>query len=642
MNGKTIDPGMRTVMVVLSGILPIGTAFGSEPPEGPYRPDWPSLQKHQAAPEWFRDAKYGIYMHWGVYSVPAFGSEWYPRNMHIKSRKEHEHHGKTYGDPAKFGYHDFVPRFRAEHFDPEEWAKLFADSGAKYAGLVAEHHDGFAMWDSELTPWNAKDMGPKRDITGDLAKAVRNHGMRFVATFHHARNNQHMINKDGKLVWTGHYPRVEGWPTVSEDPKLRMLYGNLPRNRFLELWKGKLFEVIDRYRPDLIWFDSWLDEIPETYHTAFLAHYLNRAHEWDKQVVVTCKQRDLPFAVAVEDFEKGRAGDITDHPFLTDDTISYGSWCYTKDLRIKPLSEVLHTFIDIVSKNGQLLLNLSPKADGTIPDDQRKILMGLGKWLRRNGEAIYGTRPFVTFGEGPTKMRKAGHFVGRVRYRAEDIRFTRKGDRLFAVSLGAPKGQLKIRTLGRAKMPALQIHDVALLGSNNKLKWSRDDACLRIEIPEGEPGAVACAFGIRVSGTAAACTGIKQQGRHRLVAEIRCLRFSEDESNDKCALFVDGKAVAQANLPPAGKEACVVRLEGRTTGTGLHDVRVRIGDSLLAERTYSNGAEAGPSGRFPPHHKTARLVRSGESNLTAIRVYDHQGRGGLHRDKLGPVEPARR
>ena len=224
--------------------------------EGPYTPDWQSLQAHTQAPEWFRDAKFGVYFHWGVYCVPAFGSEWYPRNMHIKKSAECRHHIETYGDPSTFGYHDFVPLFKAENFDADAWADLFVKAGAQFAGPVAEHHDGFSMWDSALTPWNAADKGPKRDIAGELAKAVRSRGMRFVTSFHHARNNQHLLNKNGELVWEGHYPRVDGWPTVSEDPELRMLYGNLPRLEFCDLWLGKLQEVIDQYQPDLIWFDS--------------------------------------------------------------------------------------------------------------------------------------------------------------------------------------------------------------------------------------------------------------------------------------------------------------------------------------------------------------------------------------------------
>ncbi len=480
---------------VVAGLCPAAAA-APDSADGPYAPDWTSLRHHDAAPDWFRDAKYGIYMHWGVYAVPAFGSEWYPRNMHIKENPEYRHHVDTYGDPSEFGYHDFVPMFTAEQFDPDEWAALFARSGAQYAGLVAEHHDGFALWDSALTPWNAADRGPKRDITGELAKAVRAHGMRFVATFHHARNNQHLENHNGVLEWDGHYPRVEGWPTVSEDPELRMLYGNLPRNAFLDLWLGKLKEVIDAYQPDLIWFDSWLDEIPETYQTAFLAHYLNRAAEWNKSVVVTCKQRDLPLDVAVEDFEKGRAADITEQPFLTDDTISFGSWCHTENLRIKPLEQVVHDFIDIVSKNGQLLLNISPTAKGVIPEDQRGVLLGLGRWLERNGEAIYGTRPFFRYGEGPTEMRKAGHFVGTVHYTPEDIRFTRKGDTVYAIALGAPGGQVVMDSLAAAELPDAEVAAVRVLGWDGAVTWEHRKRALCVEVPEGAADPVATAFAI--------------------------------------------------------------------------------------------------------------------------------------------------
>ena len=193
------------VVIAIIGILTdIPLAFASSPnrnaPEGPYKTNWESLKQHNPAPEWFRDGKLGIYFHWGVYCVPAFGSEWYPRHMHIKKHPDHKHHVETYGDPSEFGYHEFVPMFKAEHFDPDAWADLFMKAGAQFAGPVAEHHDGFAMWDSEFTPWNAMNMGPKRDITGELAKAIRARGMKFVATFHHARNNQHQLEmSDGGL-----------------------------------------------------------------------------------------------------------------------------------------------------------------------------------------------------------------------------------------------------------------------------------------------------------------------------------------------------------------------------------------------------------------------------------------------------------
>jgi len=441
-----------------------------------YTADWGSLKKHNEAPDWFRDAKFGIYFHWGVYSVPAFGTEWYPRNMHVKKRREYKHHLEQYGDPSKFGYHDFIPMFRAEKFDADEWADLFVRAGARFAGPVAEHHDGFSMWASKLTPFNAKDMGPKRDILGELAKAIRSRGMKLITTFHHAHNQ-------------GYYPLVEGWPTT--DPPYRKLYGNMPREQFLETWKGKLLEVIDHYQPDIMWFDSWLDEIPDSHKTAYLAYYFNRAHEWKRDVVVVYKQQDLPREVGVEDYEKGRTDRLTDYTWLTDDTISRGSWCHTKDLKIKSTREVLHVLIDIVSKNGQLLLNISPKADGTIPENQKQVLVGIGDWLKEYGEAIYGTRPLVVFGEGPTRLKKGGHFVKmKEGYKPADIRYTTKGNTIYAIQLGwpGPRHETVLRSFSK-QAPAgdVKVNKVSLLGSAEKIIWAMRDDGLAVTTPSTTP-----------------------------------------------------------------------------------------------------------------------------------------------------------
>ena len=412
----------------------------------PYQQNWESLSRHNEAPEWFRDAKFGIYFHWGVYSVPAFGSEWYPRNMYMKGSSVNKHHIEKWGDPSAFGYEKFVPMFRAEKFDADEWADLFVKAGARFAGPVAEHHDGFAMWDSDVTPWNAADMGPKRDITGELARAIRARGMKFVTSFHHARNS---LWNNGQR-WTGHYDgALNNYASVLTDDKVAQLFGYMPREQFQAAWYGKLAEVIDQYQPDLIWFDSWLDQIDEPYQQKFLAHYFNSAAKWGKEVVVTTKALDMPRDVAVEDFEKGRADDLTSYAWLTDDTISWGSWSYTENLEIKSSATVIHTLIDIVSKNGQLLLNISPKADGTIPENQREVLRDLGRWLDTNGVAIYSTRPWLVYGEGPTQMAKGGHFVGRVDYTAQDIRYTQSkdGKTLYAIMLGMPSGDVTLKSV---------------------------------------------------------------------------------------------------------------------------------------------------------------------------------------------------
>lgn len=481
--------------------------------EAQYLPTWSSLARVQEAPEWFRDAKFGIYFHWGVYSVPAFGGEWYPRWMYVDERvsaKEgahptYLHHVEKYGHPHEFGYHDFIPMFRAEHFDAEEWANLFKKAGAQFAGPVAEHHDGFAMWDSDVTPWNVAAMGPKRDITGELETAVRDRGMKFLVTFHHARNLQRYTENHQEELTSAksrrakyresHFPYLEGMDPRSTDPELRLLYGNVPADEWHEkIWLGKLKEVIDRYHPDLIWFDGWLDSIPEEYRQQFAAYYYNRAAEWGKDVVVTRKEQDLPLSCSLEDFEKGRTTVVTENCWLSDDTISRGSWCYTEDLKIKPTKTVLHSLIDIVCKNGCLLLNISPKADGTIPDDQRVVLLELGEWLEINGEAIYNTRPWKVFGEGPTRLERGGHFIREPDYTPQDIRYTRAKDdsAIYAILMGKPKPGEKINF--ESMKGQFKIDEVELLGSDAQVEWTRPNHFLEITMPDDAPSELAVVF----------------------------------------------------------------------------------------------------------------------------------------------------
>ncbi len=467
-----------------------------------YEPTWESLKKHNPAPDWFRDDKVGIYFHWGVYCVPAFGSEWYPRNMYIKGSPEYKHHIETYGDQTRFGYPDFVPLFKAEKFDADGWAELFVKAGARFAGPVGEHHDGFAMWDSEWTPWNAKDMGPRRDIAGELERAIRKRGLKFIMSFHTARNSLWLKNGN----WTGHYEYVKkDFPALLEDPQRAILYGYMPREQFLKMWKGKLCEVIDKYQPDIMWFDAWLDEIPEQYQKEYLAYYFNQGAAWGKEVVVTTKQ-DIRREVAVDDYEKGRTDRLTDFVWLTDDTISKGSWCYTQDLQIKSTREVLHVLIDIVSKNGQLLLNISPKADGTIPENQRQVLLGMGAWLARFGEAIYGTRPWLTYGEGPTQMEKGGHFVKmKGEYGPRDIRYTRKGSTIYAITLGWPGANTEVvlTSLAPGRLRGdLQVTGVSLLGSNQDVKYERRETGLVLTTPAEKPDDIAVVFKIETTGDA--------------------------------------------------------------------------------------------------------------------------------------------
>ncbi len=473
----------------------------SSTPDGPYEANWASLEKHNPAPDWFRDAKFGIYFHWGVYSVPAFGNEWYPHRMHKPGDRCNKYHIKNYGDPTEVGYESFVKDFKAENFDADRWCALFKKAGARFVGPVSEHHDGYSMWDSEMTPWNSMDTGPHRDITGEMAMAARKYDMKFVTTFHHARNSL-WKKEDGE--WTGHYMHAKkNYPEAFDDPQRAIMYGLMPRDKFLEMWLGKLKEVIDNYHPDLIWFDSWLHEIPEQEMTEFVAHYLNDARKQDKEVVITYKQKDMPQSVGVLDIEKGGLKDVTEFCWLSDDTISLGSWCYTNKLRIKPTKVVLHSLIDIVSKNGQLILNVSPKADGTIPENQQKVLIELGQWLERYGECIYGTRPFKTYGHGPTKAGK-GHFGGQatnIAYTSQDVRYTTKGNVVYALILGPPPKDSQTRLTATAGVATQDnIKSISMLGSDAKISFEVTPEGIVVNNPAESPDLMTNVYKIEMTG----------------------------------------------------------------------------------------------------------------------------------------------
>ncbi len=451
-------------LTAATGLLRAGTVWATEGPSS-YTPAWPSVDQHPPAPEWFQDAKFGIYFHWGVFSVPAFANEWYPRNMYAGGSNENRHHITTYGDPSAWPYHNFIngardkagnwvqfaPKLKSAggDFDPGEWAQLFADAGAKFAGPVAEHHDGYSMWNSGVNEWNSVRTGPKLDLVRLHADAIRAKGMKFVVSLHHAYN------------FTGFYDRVP----AQSDPSLRKLYGQLGRPAENQLWFDKLKEVIDGYQPDIVWQDFNLPQVDESQRLNFLAHYFNRAVAWNKDVVSTYKD-GLNNRGSVFDFERGGPADIQ-HPFwLTDDSISSSSWCYTVGIGYYPLNAMLHSLIDRVSKNGNMLLNIAPMAGGTIPNGQRTILLGMGDYLKRFGESVYATRAWTAYGEGPTQMG-GGSFVQPRAGTNRDIRFTRSKDNtvLYATVMGWPGGTLSITTLNSSRINLSTLASVRLLGS---------------------------------------------------------------------------------------------------------------------------------------------------------------------------------
>jgi len=440
---------LRLILLVLVGSFLFGCQQErlSQRQVKKYEPTWESLREYKEVPQWLRDGKFGIYTHWGPYAVHAYGQNttWYSFALYMEEDGEaRQHFEKTFGKlTPEFGYKDLIPKFTAEKFDADEWAELFRKSGAKFAGPVAEHHDGFAMWDTRYSEWNAAKMGPKRDVVGELEKAVKKRDMKFVTAFHHAANWFFFPVMD-KRYDTG-------------DPRYSGLYGQphergaMRNQEFLDEWYGKIIEVIDNYSPDFIWFDFALDSIPEGYVKDFLAYYYNYAEANGKEVVVTYKGNDLVPGSGVRDLELGQEPKITYHEWITDSTVDdRGAWGYANDLTFKTPDRLIDNLVDRVSKNGYLLLNVGPKPDGTIPDGARDLLLEMGAWLDVNGEAIYGTSPWFIAGEGPTNLGAAteiGFNEADTVYTNKDIRFTVKGDVLYATFLAWPGEEAVITTL---------------------------------------------------------------------------------------------------------------------------------------------------------------------------------------------------
>ncbi|MGW5714955.1 alpha-L-fucosidase [Amycolatopsis sp. NPDC003865] len=484
--------GLITVSGAATAGLLRGAIASATAGPGSYTPTWSSVDQHPPAAEWFQDAKFGIYFHWGVFSVPAFGNEWYPRNMYVSGSSENNHHKAVYGDPSAWPYHNFVngardkagnwvqfaPKLKSAggNFDPAEWAQLFADAGAKFAGPVAEHHDGFSMWNSAVNEWNSVAKGPRLDLVRLHADAIRARGLKFMVSLHHAYH------------FTGYYDHVP----AQSDASLRKLYGQLGSAAENQLWYDKLAEVIDGYQPDLLWQDFNLPRVDESRRLNFLAYYYNKAVAWNKDVVATYKD-GFDNRGEVFDFERGGPGDIQNPYWLTDDSISSSSWCYTTGIGYYSMKAMLHSLIDRVSKNGTMLLNIAPMADGTIPSGQRTILLGIGDYLGRFGESIYATRAWSAYGEGPTQMG-GGSFTTPREGTNRDLRFTRSKDNtvLYATVLGWPNGTLDITTLGSGRINLGSLKSVQLLGSTagsytDLPDRTQDGSGLHVRLPSAAP-----------------------------------------------------------------------------------------------------------------------------------------------------------
>lgn len=462
---------------------------------GPYRPDWASLLKYQQ-PQWYKDAKFGIFIHWGVYAVPGAENEWYPRNMYRPGEGAYknfrEHFAK--GDDSK-GYKDLIPLFRAEKFDATAWAKLFKESGAQYVVPVAEHHDGFSMYDSGLSDWTVVKMGPKRDTLGELAKAIRAEGLHFGLSSHRVEHN--FFYDGGRSIRSD-----------VNDPKYASLYG--PAHQWLEAtqdnhalindwtyvsdawardWLARDTELVEKYKPEIVYFDWWIGQPSMRQKvTEFAAFYYNYAVAHNYVGVINFKDYALNRKAAVLDFERGQTDHIIAEHWQTDTSISNASWGYIEHDTFKSPEFLVHQLSDIVSKNGNLLLNFGPRADGTIPDEVQNTLREMGAWLKVNGDAIYGTTNWKTFGEGPTQVvGGAFHDTDTKPYTPEDFRFTAKGDDLYVIGMACPQdGKAVIHALGTSHDGAsMPVGDVKLLGSSEKVTFNQTADALEVTLPSG-------------------------------------------------------------------------------------------------------------------------------------------------------------
>jgi len=471
-----------------------------------------SLKQYQV-PEWFRDAKLGIYLHWGAYSVAEMG-EWYPRYLYVQGRPEYDYHLENYGHPSEFGYKDIIKLWKAENFDPDKLVKLFKHAGAKYFSPVAVHHDNFDLWDSKHHEWNSVKKGPKKDITGMWRKAALDNGLRWGVTTHLSRSYSWLNTANGSDT---EGPKA-GVPYDGNDPAYENLYFEKhddthprapldPPKEWRDHWAARMKDLIDNYQPDLFYFDSAIPfrgEDEGRTGMEVIAHLYNTSianHDGKMEAVMTVKERPwqglYADGVTTLDYERGKAASILEEPWQTDDSI--GPWGYRSgkwvDTHGRPLevkymdtNMVIDKFVDIISKNGSLLLNVPIRADGTLDEKTTEVLEGMGDWFAINAEAVYGSRPWYMFGEG--KVNEIDHRATRSPWTSKDIRFTTKDGYLYAFVLDWP-GKGKVVTMQNITLMNTRIDpvkSVTMLGVEGPLKWEQHPDGLMVTMPIEKPG----------------------------------------------------------------------------------------------------------------------------------------------------------
>jgi alpha-L-fucosidase len=496
---------LHLTLTALTGTFLAGQLLAAQPnlslpiAPGAFQPTMESLTNYHC-PEWFRNAKFGIWAHWGPQAVPMDG-DWYARQMYQQGHAQYQDHLEHYGHPSTNGYKDIIPLWKAEKWDPDRLMALYKRAGAKYFVSMGSHHDNFFLWNSKLHRWNAFNMGPHRDVVGTWQKAALKKGLKFGVSEHLGASftwfqDSHKSDKTGPLAgvpYDGADPKYEDLYHFPAEPGDTGWYSTNPR--WQQMWFNEIKELVDNYHPDLLYTDGGVPFGNEV-GRSMIAHLYNSdaaRHGGTARVIYTCKQKSE--GRWVEDLERGVMPGINPYPWQTDTSI--GDWFYNRNWKFRPVSWTIHMLVDIVSKNGNLLLNVVQRPDGSLDAEVEQSLDELAAWIKIHGEAIYSTRPWLVYGEGAVRT-KGGHFHEDFKYTSKDIRFTTKGGTLYAIALGWPEdGKLLIKSL--ASTGSGKIRKVSLLGSKAKLTWDRTAEGLVVNLPPEKLSPYTCA--LRIQGT---------------------------------------------------------------------------------------------------------------------------------------------
>lgn len=502
--------GILQSMVISSGVvcclvcvlMPMAWSQGLSVAPGPFKPTMESLTEYQC-PDWFRDAKFGIWAHWGPQSVPMDG-DWYARGMYEQGSGHYNYHVAHFGHPTQFGYKDIIPLWKAEKWDPARLMKLYKKAGARYFVSMGSHHDNFFLWNSKLHRWNAVKMGPHKDVVGIWQQEAKKNGMKFGVSEHLGASftwfqASHGSDKTGPFAsvpYDGADPQYADLYHEKAEPGDTAWYSN--NSKWQHEWYSEIKELVDNYHPDLLYSDGGVPFGNEV-GLSMIAHFYNSdaaLHGGKVEAVYNCKQ--VSDGRWVEDLERGIMGKISPHPWQTDTSI--GDWFYNRNWKYRPINWVVDTLVDNVSKNGNLLLNVVQRPDGSIDPEVETMLEEMAKWTKIHGEAIYGSRPWSVYGEGAVRAR-GGPFSEDFGYSAQDIRFTTQGPTLYAISLAYPSNnELLVRSLAATSDPSQnRISSVNLLGYTGKLEWSQSKDGLLVKLPAHRVSDIT--VGLKIKGT---------------------------------------------------------------------------------------------------------------------------------------------